>query len=633
MADEARLHEFLDLYEQAMAEGDQETAAKAKAAYQAESAGQTLPGNAAPQQAAPEQQQAPKKEGGWPTPLQYVTGAVDTAATLASSGIAQIASGVAGAAVAPFAGMDAAATVQKNVQDLGTWSPKSRVGRMLFETAGEVLEPAMLKMRDIISLEGKTNPALAAAIETGLLGVPEIFFGSKLGKGVIARYKLGPQLQKQMADGAKRMQIDLNNNTVRPTTIEAGRRMAGDNTSRGTTGIEDIQTSLQAAAKTSRDDVNALYTAARETTAQIQYEPIREATDAAFATLRNRGMNLRDMKYVDARIKDLMDIDHKIPNMPRGKDMRVDPADGVMLGPDGRQMAAHMENVPLNDLEIVNQTINSNIKTVGKNSPEGAALIELRKHINREIDRQFDKDMISGDPTAKEKWKKANLANQKHKERFHEDKVIGRLVTGEYTPEEVARLLLGASETKHQTGAVKTVRKLKTILGPNAPELDAIKTAIAVDLFDPMFKDDPNFKGVAERIRQVEKNNAPLLREVGLSKADLEIMRRAALAAESAYVPNKADPKGIIASMFSRYTAGHEIAQAAVRVRVVNYFADRLLGVGQKTHKQLLSEFTGDELSKNPLIANMLPDKRAMLLHAAAVAELQQAGEDPDTDR
>lgn len=606
---------------------------------------------AAPQQAPATAQGGPRRGAGITAPGMDIDGlkglgtgllgAADVATTIVSGGLATPIAGIMGAAVGGAKNdSEVANAVYDQVQSALTWSPKTEAGQQFFTAMGDVLDPVMTRVRDVFAGLDKANvpPAVSAALETLVFGAPEILAGQKLGIGVAARRRLGPLLERRMQQSADRLGIDLNNNTVRPTTINAAEGLTGGARGRGETGIEDIVPLVKKAEAEAKKNVNELYKDARSTSAVVQYKPIADATDAAFAKIRELGVDIEASPDLKARIKDLLELDERIPGVPGAAGKRPGtsgtPASTV-LGPDGKPLVpatggAKAADIPLNDVELINQRITRSIAKVGKNTPEGLGLIELRRHVNNMIDDQFAKDMISGDPTARAKWNEAKAANHAYKQRFHSDKVIGRIVKDELTADEVARLILGASETKHTLGAVRTVRKLKKILGDDAPELDAIRTSVMVDMFAPMFKDTPNWKGAVERIRLIQRNSGPLLRELGISENDMDIMRRAAVAAGKAVEQSDLDMRGFIAASIGRLTVGHDIAKAAVHVKLVNMFADRVLGVGQKTHKQLLREFTGDELASNPLIANSHPSKRALLANAAIIAELQAAGENPE---
>lgn len=556
----------------------------------------------------------------------------DVGIHLLSSAIAMpLAGSIAAAIGGADKSMETADKVFTQAADVLTVGPWTDTGKAVMEKTGEVMGAGLTKLRDVNAAIFGDNPALNTAAETVELGLPQLLSGGRLGRGMSERARLGPGTITDAEASALRLGVDLNNNTVRPTTVEAAERLTGGVRSRADTGIEGVQPAVRAMEDASQERVNALYTAARTKTAEIGYAPIREAVDKTFEVLRQRGVDIENSIYLQKRLQELRELDSRIPGLPGPEGARPGGDVSRVLGPDGKPFTAPPPRIPLNDLELINRRINTSIRAAKRSTDhyqEYGPLVELKKQINKMEDEQFINDMITGDPTAKAAWTKAKLANTAHQNRFHADKVIGTIVEKDMSATEVAKLVLGASESKHSVYAASTVKQLKEILGKDAPEIDALRSAVMVDFFDPIFKDTPGWAAGIERMRQIEKNSPQLLRELDISKADMVTMRRAMAAAKIAVIAGDFDKAAFITRFGVRMFAGHDIARRAMWVQTLNMIADRLLGIGQKTHKQLLTEYSGDVFSANPLISQMHPKASTILGNAAAVREAQVAYEE-----
>jgi hypothetical protein len=373
----------------------------------------------------------------------------------------------------------------------------------------------------------------------------------------------------------------LNNNTVRQSVIDAAEKLTGGN-SRASSGIETVFDALVTVQKKGKRIRNKLFNQARATDASLDYAALRSSVDKIEADLIQQGFNLADGTPAAKHIASLRALDTTIPGVP-GKEATRPGQGGMILGPDGKPLTSPAPtNIPLNDIDLIQRKIGEDIRAA-VDKPKDVALIKLRAGVQKHIDDAFVNDMIVGDKTAKDKWRAAYGAAATLRKNFNTKKVVGKLAQEERTPMDTARLILGASENKYKPQAHAIVKQLGEVLGKDSPEFQSIRTAVMADLFDPLFQEKPNFAAVEKRIRLRRKNDMALLNELGIDNKQLEIMRRASIAAKAAFVPDDVDRLGLVTGMVTRYVAGHDIAQAAVRVRVANMLADKLLGVGQKT--------------------------------------------------
>lgn len=635
-----------------------------------EEAYSALPGYGAAPAAPPPPQQAPVQQER-PTLANTQQRATDTfgktaaddgldiAATLGSSALALVPSGIAGVAGAALPGEQGqGARWQQAVQGAATWSPKTKGGQAVLGSAGEKMEwlstniiqpimetasrvpltPGELVKAGLKMLDGEMpdkSPLKASMAEaiagTFMPGKTAVKAGAAKTALSIAR-----KFNREAHDNAaKRLGIDLENSTIKDSVKEAVRTQAGGGEvkpmsgdlplSRATVGAEDIQTVVKAEEAASRKAVNEGYTFARSKNAAIAYEPIAAMVARTREDFHTRGVRVDEMSVLDKRLKEIEVINDQIIGRTGPGAKRARPGSSqTILGPDGKPLPVDQTpvRVPLNELESVIQTISGNIKDArGRGDfTEAAALSQLRRDMNDMLDQQFIKDMVYGDKDAKAAWNAATLANQRHKGRFSDDKVIATIVKNEMTSAQVAKLVLGASESGHRLEAASIVKALKGIMGNDAAELQSLKSAVYLDMFDPIFKDTPNWSGALERMRKIRKNEGQLLDELGISGKDLDFFEQAIKVASKVKTAADFDAKGWFSQAWSKLLFGHDIARAGLMVKTANLIADRALGVGQKTHARLLSEFADDAGVTSVLANSLNPTKTRQVLEKAALA-------------
>lgn len=526
-----------------------------------------------------------------------------------------------------------ASDVYDNVSNFFQYAPKTERGQKILGGVGNVVDKAMTKGRDWnVALVGEDNPKLATAVETFVLGLPEIIMGAKLPKSIKANSAAAkPAILQEMDSAAKRLGLDLNNNTIKESVIESARRMAGDE-SRATSGANDIHGAARGKFDESRKAVNAEYTLARSKNAEVAIDPIERMAKATEKELMEAGADFGDDRVLTRRFQELEQIREKMIGARKGQNERQVPGQSTkIVGPDGQPFKAEApQYVPLDELEIMNARLSSDITEAfkGGRAQEAIHLRKLRENINTMLDEQFTNDMIRGDKAAKDQWVKARLANRRHKERFTDDKVIRDIVSNQRTAKDTIKVIFGASEIGHRAEAFKTVRKLKEILGPDAPELESLRIALYSDMFEPIFKDKPSWTGALERIRRVKRDDMLLLNELGMSEKDIGFMERAIKVASNVKTKADFDGKGLASQMIARFGFGHDIAVGGARMKLVNMVMDKALGVGQKSHERLLKEFAGLD-DGSPLLIPTDPRVANLNLNAMMVGEIQNADEDP----
>jgi hypothetical protein len=579
------------------------------------------------------------------SPGKQVAATADAAANLVSSGVGTVAGGAtgalwgAGAAAMGASGeesLQTASDTMENVADLWTYSPKTRGAQEGLNVVGGVMESGLQKLRDGTDwAEAKTGiPFLSPTLETAAQAIPEAF---GVRKGVAARKQriANTPDNSEAAQAAQRLGIDLTNTNIRDSVVESARTLTGDS-SRATAGANEIPSALGRAEAASRRNVDAAFDVARGKDAAVDANTFVSLADDLETALLNRGADFTEGTKLAARMKDLRSLRDTMIGPAKGRNERVIPGQSrTILGPDGKPLvdAEVPVRVPLNELQILNERINGDITDAyasGRKS-EARHLRRMKRGLEDSLDEQFLKDMIYGDKSAKDAWKDARLANRRHMERFSDDRTIKKLLDQKLTSKEVVGLVFGASEVNHRPQALRLIRKIKTIIGDDPEALASIRTAVFADVFDPLFQAEPKWSGTVERIRRLRRDDSALLAELGISDKDLKFMAQAAQVAKGVTTKELLMDKKQFASMFiARMGFGHDIAKAGLYTKTANMILDKMLGVGQKTHEQLLREFSLDPDA--PVIKPNYPKLKGYLARAAAIAEAQGRGDNEDEE-
>jgi hypothetical protein len=564
----------------------------------------------------------------------------DTALALGTSGVSSVAGGFAGAvagaghAVGKIFGadgspLDTAALVNDFVLEKGTYKPKTKQGREALETAGKYMEAGLTEIRDRADVDEKFYgvKGLSPTLETIILAAPEMFGMGKL-KGARSIRKAAEPDQSEAAKAAARLKINLENNKIRESTVDAARDMTSGQ-GRATSGGEAIPEAIIEARDTSQKAVDSLYDRARAGTAEAPAEPLVALATQVEDELIKRGADFGQDTRLTARMNDLRKIREQMIGPPENRNTRQIPGQSsTILGPDGKPLVAPTAQptmVPLQELGILDERISNDITRAyaSGNKPEARHLRRMQARLRGMLEDKAYTDLMKGNPADIAAWKNARAANRLHQKTFNDDKIIKKLTDETAPAKEVMNLVFGTAELGYRPRAVQLVRKLKDIMGENPVAMESLRGAVYADLFDPLFKGpEPNWKGTMERIRRRKRDDSALLRELGISQSDLEFMAKAARVASQ--VTTKEDllkNKAFWSTMAARWSFGHEISKAGARQKLVNLVFDKALGVGQKTHNQLLKEFASDPDA--PLLTLDYPKLKGYYARGAAITMAQ----------
>jgi hypothetical protein len=534
--------------------------------------------------------------------------------------------------------LDTGESVMNNVADAMTWSPKTQGAQSTMGAFGGAMETGMTGARHgLHAAENYTGiPGLALVGEIGAQAAAEFIPGKRALAARRSRLANVPDTSTA-EKAARRLGIDLKNETIRDSVVEAGRTLSGDS-SVSTSGIEAVTAKIIEEKKAAQAVVKQNYEDYRAKKTALPAEPFVALGEKLEAELMADGADFKADTTLTARINDLRNIRETIFGAPKGRDARSIPGQSsVILGADKRPLRGDADApvpIPIQELSGLSSRVGDDIKKARASDPGLARhLTVVKKRIDDAIDQQFANDMMYGDASAKEAWYKARDSNKAMMARFGDDRTIVKLANEQLTATEISNLIFGASENGTKAGAIRVARKVKSIIGDDQAANDAMRAAIYAKLMEPLLGPEPNFRGFRTRLRKWQSRDGELLNLLGVSEADLTFMSRAAAVADkvkTVEMMNQKFDKTLLSSAIAKLSFGHEISQAGLRVKLANMFTDWAFGVGQKTHNQLLHEFSVDPDAA--LLQPKYPKLRWYAARAAATAEAQGRGDNNEEE-
>lgn len=101
---------------------------------------------------------------------------------------------------------------------------------------------------------------------------------------------------------------------------------------------------------------------------------------------------------------------------------------------------------------------------------EGALLSKIRATYDGYMEEAIDTAIIRGDDTALNAFKNARGLRKEYGKLYESDKVVKKLLDGDFTPEEVMKQVIGAGQLQAKSNAGRTVKMLIDGAGDKAPQ-------------------------------------------------------------------------------------------------------------------------------------------------------------------
>lgn len=434
-------------------------------------------------------------------------------------------------------------------------------------------------------LQGAAIGALQPVTE-GVNRLANLAFGAgagALGHGLgrmVSRWTPGA---RQAMEDADRLGINLRGTPGEQVqqTADAARGLVPAQRGDAMAGIQDGVTSAREQA---RQGVTVAYDAARATRAAVPMTEVQGFAQGARRALVDRGFDLGASEL--ASVSRLLGQLDEFAGTP---------------GARASQLQA---------LEGFRRRINA--MTPKDGSPAMAASTALRRQYDDWMTDLFNRDMIGGDAAAVSAWADARGASAKFHATFNANRVIRDLAIKEdLTPEQMRAWLFNVSSAKAPAGAV--VRRLNEILGPDSPQMEALRTEVVADVAEPLLKRTPDVKAFLDRYDTYFRRNPTLIRELFPDGAgdlrQLQMFARGIEKRPGAKIDPVSDPAGrqmfgAIGRLLRARTVGHGIAEGGARMNLAAQLMARLEGetgvswardqsVGRAARRGIIRDYLG----------------------------------------
>lgn len=592
---------------------DDEVMAQAKRLYSEQNAAP------APQPEAPAQpEKAPAPELSVQNGLKA---AGDVIGTVATGAIAEPISGIAGAltALATRDSSTANAAVEKTREFL-TYSPKSEAGKYTFEQLGQVAEkaaPAFQWIDDKINqLSGGSdtetgNVAVATALKTALYGTASLVgigkakaLGSTLEEARVAG-KTASAAATAAKKAGEKLGIRYTNNELPSSLIDAADRLIPD--TRKALDMGDVQTAVKTQAAADKDAVDRLYAVARNKRAFVDVNPIQAVAHISQRDFLAKGLDLREMPKVRARLQQIADMDKVLPGSAQEQAMAM----GQAVASPG----VRIKSVGLKNMEIMDKRLTEDLAGAKPRefTAEQKALYDLRSNLRNTMDEQFDQGLIKGDQTAIQAFKDAKTAYTQYKKNFNSNRIIRNMLAEDASPEKMYQWVIGASANGMKKEAATTVARLKRILGDNHPAIMTMKMAVIRDTLEPLLNvtnDTAAFRNAAKTtVKRVDKllsENYSTVKELGLDAEELGAIRKAAYIAQHAAEPLKIDIAKPFAAFVVREAVGNKLAKSSAWLRLTTAGVNKLFGLDHLKMRDI-NKMLMDQPYDKPMVIPGMP--------------------------
>lgn len=543
---------------------------------------------------------------------------------------------------------------------------------------GEVAAPVAQAIDDTVYTVSGENPYVAGTIKTAILSIPELFglkgavngtakaaaaariikpetrdaliaknpfkdeglAGMKLGQRTVNEFNYVTKLSNKMNEAKKQVEamgIKLSNEDLKESILNAARDRAPERL-KGQ-GMEVLQEELMEAQKLQREGVDDAFEVARSKLAHARVVPFQDLARTSWKEFVEDGYDMVQSPALRARLEDLAKLDERLPSThdtppvfqakpvmrtrvtergPLGEEIERD------LTPEEVQAAqvpatdTKFSRVRLNEIEIIRRRINNDITGDGSKfkpfTAQDKALMKLRDKLDKTWESEFDNSAMSGDPDAQAAWKNARDLNRAYQKNFNANRTIQRFVAKDMDSEQLYRWLIGASAQGASKQAAATLRRMKEILGPNNEGIAKVRQAVLRDVFEPLFRDRPDFNGAIKYIDKLTQENPALLKELDVNLDELNTIRKAAHAARFTKDLGPWADKSWVTRTVSRLVFGHQIAKAGARMNIAHKIVDAIVGTGVLKERDILRHLVEVDYSR-PVVEYRNPKFKEIMMY------------------
>jgi hypothetical protein len=242
----------------------------------------------------------------------------------------------------------------------------------------------------------------------------------------------------------------------------------------------------------------------------------------------------------------------------------------------------------------------------GKLDTSATALVRVKKHLDNLLTSEYNNAMmgrpstISGDIEALDLWRDARDLNKQYKW-FNEDKIIRDLINKDTTSEQYAQWIFGSSANGSKRGAAAAVNRIKSVVGEDSVEFQALRADFMYMLTEPLITPEPNLKRFVNTYNNVIHKNQSLMSAFGMTESDAQLLFDFAQTAQKLPPGGKFYSPREVTQAISQLMLGHEVAKGSARVKLGTKILNMLSAQDQITKTEIIDDIIRTRLNKDEL--------------------------------
>lgn len=251
----------------------------------------------------------------------------------------------------------------------------------------------------------------------------------------------------------------------------AGRRVSSDLTDAGDMVVKGVTRKKRMA----DNAINQAYRLARSSNATIDAEAVPRLVDGIRAAVVPELSNpsvFSSARGAARRFPQASRVLNDLTNAPQRIIQAGDEAGGRVVGIDFQMV------------ESLRKDMINAWKAADPGSPDRLALTQMKAALDGWVDDVAMKALAGGDPSTIEAFKKARALNAQFARTFTKDgaddlggQIVEDIINKDMTAEQSINTIFGAADIGGKRGSLAAVKRLKTILGNDAPEWQALREA------------------------------------------------------------------------------------------------------------------------------------------------------------
>ena len=460
------------------------------------------------------------------------------------------------------------------VTDALTFEPRTDAGEEYLQSMAAPLVWVDDHARELSTWGGHAGPVVSMLTYTAIMGGLDLVALGKL-RGLRNVTGVHKRLQ-EIEETAGAMGVKLNKNDMPGSIVDAARKMSPEERAANAPALR--QALLDARALEAQR-LAQVQQQARANSKIQNLENIGEWGEATKHSLVLDKHNVSAMPHVQQVLKEVDEVGKMVTG--DNTSIHLNPKQRADLG------IAQLDRATDTLLGIENRLSNKFLDEIP--GDERIALQKVKNELENFIDNKYATDLASGDPARLQQWANASKAKSQYNARWNEDRALRTLLNKEAEPFEISEYVRGQSAIGAKPQAVRTVRRLKEILGENHPAIEGIKLDYTFDLVSPLFGETPSLSKFIKGVDAAFSNNKSLMTEMGMETSDIRKLRDMAVAAQN--IPSQSrmgllhDIRKIIRGGFV-LGMGSSLAKAAQKINIATGLTTMATGINLSRHSK-----------------------------------------------